>query len=381
MPPDLRELPCALEYPAYDDPAPCLYRAPTMDHKWDVFGAGDEVSFHRSWTGRLVFRVRLVDTLHGVRAGAVMVDDTPDVRAMFGGDDAIVAVVDQLMRHLVYGRDLAHEHDEPVPVRHAVGGPGGPVALPWPDTGPYRRIDRAAEALHRWNAVKFNHAATPGERWHWSEPPRGFGFDVDDEGRDVAPDGRLIDLDALFTTGLAAWAPVTPLVVSFHAGDITTSTADVMVSTANPSLALTGGIGGRLMEISAPGYQAELDALRARLTAGRPLPRGAIVRASGGGTRFPDILHAVAIDAFYKTNDDVIAGLTERLVLQAQRRGGASVALPALATGYGRVPLPACARAMRDGVERARLRLDRLSHIELWLKDARDAEVFEAAWR
>lgn len=168
--------------------------------------------------------------------------------------------------------------------------------------------------------------------------------------------------------------------VQFHTGNILQATTRVLVSTANPGFQLTGGIGAALMISGGAGFQAELNRLARARFGTRPAPRGSLLLSSGAGLPFDAIVHVVAIDVFYKTTDDVIAGCMLDALLQADRLGVRSVAVPAFATGYGRHPLVACGSAMKRGYAMAQPRLANLRLIELWMRDEYRLAEFSKGW-
>lgn len=174
--------------------------------------------------------------------------------------------------------------------------------------------------------------------------------------------------------------PATNVLVLFHSGDILSSEADVLVSTANPGFQLTGGIGAALMTSGGAPFQAELNALARAKFGTRPAPRGSLLVSSGAGLRFRAIVHVVAIDVFYKTTPDVIAACMLDALIQADALEARSVAVPGFATGYGRHPLASCGMAMKRGYVEAQGRLGPLARIELWMRDDQRLAEFTRGW-
>jgi O-acetyl-ADP-ribose deacetylase (regulator of RNase III) len=168
--------------------------------------------------------------------------------------------------------------------------------------------------------------------------------------------------------------------VTFHAGDILSAATQVLVSTANPGFQLTGGIGALLLGRGGAAFQQELNSLARARFGTKPAPRGSLLTSSPAGLPFAAIVHVVAIDVFYKTDESVIAKCLEDTLLHAESLAAPSIAVPAFATGYGRHPLESCGAAMRRGFETVAGRLATLAQVEIWLRDDRRREAFEAGW-
>jgi O-acetyl-ADP-ribose deacetylase (regulator of RNase III) len=121
-------------------------------------------------------------------------------------------------------------------------------------------------------------------------------------------------------------------------GDILDEPADVLVCSANVFLNLSGGVGGELLRRHGDALQRELHAELARRGV-RHVARGDVIRTSGGGSHFRTILHAVGVDGFYETSQDVIRTLIAKALEMAAAAGATSVALAAVGTGYGRMTM------------------------------------------
>jgi len=114
--------------------------------------------------------------------------------------------------------------------------------------------------------------------------------------------------------------------------------ADVLVCSANGSLHLTGGVGADLMARYGAGMQDELHALLARRQE-RFARRGEVFVHRMDGVPYLAILHAVAIDAFYESSAPVITDVVTQSLTIAAELDAKSVALAALATGFGNLTL------------------------------------------
>ena len=110
--------------------------------------------------------------------------------------------------------------------------------------------------------------------------------------------------------------------VEIKVGDVLQCPADVLISTANPWLNLSGGVNGAILAAVGPVIQDELHAyLKERgLSA---VSAGTVVRSGAGGLPFQFILHAVAIDPFYDSSVDLVRQ-TLRTALAIAVASGAS---------------------------------------------------------
>lgn len=122
--------------------------------------------------------------------------------------------------------------------------------------------------------------------------------------------------------------------------------ADVLICSANPILNLSGGVGADLLNRYGQSLQ---DELRKYLSSRklRYVQPCDVVPTFSGNTPYKVILHAVAIDAFYDTSAQWVAAATRKALEIAAEHGAKRVALAALATGYGRMPMVEFAEGLR----------------------------------
>src|SRR5262245_66612140 len=110
-------------------------------------------------------------------------------------------------------------------------------------------------------------------------------------------------------------------------GDILDVPADVLISTANPWLQMTGGV--NLKIILRPRGELVHEELQAHLRAagGRYVEPGTVVRTGPGSLPVRHILHAVAIDPSYGSSVELVAATIVRALTQARDLGarGASI--------------------------------------------------------
>ena len=119
-------------------------------------------------------------------------------------------------------------------------------------------------------------------------------------------------------------------------GNILEQKADVLVVSANPQLNLSGGVGGAFMAR----YGVEMQNQLHELLDGKDVSfvqQGEVICMPALNSPYKAVLHAVGIDVFYDSNADVIRATIERALQTAASIDANSVALTAIATGYGRV--------------------------------------------
>lgn len=131
-------------------------------------------------------------------------------------------------------------------------------------------------------------------------------------------------------------------------GNVLDVGADVLISSANPWLNMSGGVNGAIVE-QCPEMQEELHATL-RSSGRSSVEAGTVVRTSAGRLPFSHIIHAVAIDPFYESSVDLVGKtLTAAfdLVVELEAR---TVSLPTLATGYGPLSVAEFGLAFADCV-------------------------------
>jgi O-acetyl-ADP-ribose deacetylase (regulator of RNase III) len=129
-------------------------------------------------------------------------------------------------------------------------------------------------------------------------------------------------------------------------GDITAAGTEAVVNAANNEGWLGSGVAGAIRR--AAGDQVEAEAV-----AQAPWPVGDAVRTGPGrlaGRGVKAILHAAAMAPGRPASADAVGTATAAALRLAAAEGLASVALPALGTGVGGVPMEAAAQAMGAAV-------------------------------
>lgn len=158
-------------------------------------------------------------------------------------------------------------------------------------------------------------------------------------------------------------------------GDILDEAVDVLVSTANVTLDLSGGIGGAIFRRGGSDVQQELMRYLRGIGMEEVAP-GTIVRTGCGPLRVKHILHAVAIDGSCRSDVGLVRQVIESVLAEAARLGAGTVALPALATGYGPLSISAFADALRGACSRSDAPIEELRVV---VREEGEAEVVAAS--
>lgn len=134
--------------------------------------------------------------------------------------------------------------------------------------------------------------------------------------------------------------------VSIAVGDILDERVDALICSANPWLALSGGVGGAILQRGGESVQAELKAHLKGL--GKPVvPQGSVVRTGPGPLAVRHILHVVGVNAFYESSPDIVAAGLDRALTEAAALGSRTVATCAIATGFGPLTMEQFGEAVR----------------------------------
>ncbi|QDU29966.1 O-acetyl-ADP-ribose deacetylase [Anatilimnocola aggregata] len=129
-------------------------------------------------------------------------------------------------------------------------------------------------------------------------------------------------------------------------GDLLDVAADGLLCSANPSLNLSGGVGGAFSLRYGPSMQTLLhEYLRDRGL--RNVPTGTAVVMPGCGSPFRAVAQAVAIDVFYGTSSEVILQTYSAATLALAAAGCRSIAAACLGCGYGRCPAEEFLKSVR----------------------------------
>jgi O-acetyl-ADP-ribose deacetylase (regulator of RNase III) len=154
-------------------------------------------------------------------------------------------------------------------------------------------------------------------------------------------------------------------------GNVLDVPADVLISTANPWLQMTGGV--NLGIIVRPQGEFVYEELQRYLRASgrRFVEPGTVVCTGPGSLPVKKILHAVSIDPSYDSSVELVAKTIVRALEQARELDARIVTLPALATGFGPLSMEEFATALRQAIERDWTPLETLKVV---LKHEEEAE-------
>jgi O-acetyl-ADP-ribose deacetylase (regulator of RNase III) len=159
-------------------------------------------------------------------------------------------------------------------------------------------------------------------------------------------------------------------------GDVLDVPADVLISTANPWLQMTGGVNLKIiLRPSGELVHAELQA-HLRASGGKYVEAGTVVRTGPASLPVRHILHAVSIDPSYDSSVELVAQTLGRALGMARELGARTVTVPALATGFGPLSMEEFAEAVKRVLAQDWSPVETLKVV---LLKAEDAEIVRAA--
>ena len=110
-------------------------------------------------------------------------------------------------------------------------------------------------------------------------------------------------------------------------------------------LNLSGGVGGEILLRHGGGMQRELHDHLARNNL-RFVQQGDVVQTAPHCLHCKAVLHAVAVNGFYETSEEIVSRVVETSLRTAASLGAGKVTLTALATGFGRLTMRQFAAAI-----------------------------------
>jgi O-acetyl-ADP-ribose deacetylase (regulator of RNase III) len=122
-------------------------------------------------------------------------------------------------------------------------------------------------------------------------------------------------------------------------GDITALDVDAIANAANNHLWMGAGVAGAIKR--AGGEEIEREAV-----AQGPIAVGDAVATMGGRLKAQHVIHGAVMGQDLRTDADIVARTTRRVLDVADELGATSLALPAFGTGVGGFPLAQCATIM-----------------------------------
>jgi O-acetyl-ADP-ribose deacetylase (regulator of RNase III) len=136
------------------------------------------------------------------------------------------------------------------------------------------------------------------------------------------------------------------------AGNILDVPADVLISTANPWLQMTGGVNlGIIMRPKGEDVYEELQEYL-RGTGKRQVDPGTVICTGPGSLPVKHILHAVSIDPSYDSSVQLVTDTIIKALTLASELDARVVSLAALATGFGPLLMEDFAAALRQAIDR-----------------------------
>ncbi|TFH46315.1 MAG: Appr-1-p processing protein [Lysobacterales bacterium] len=138
--------------------------------------------------------------------------------------------------------------------------------------------------------------------------------------------------------------------IELYHGDIMDLDVDVLICSANVSLNLSGGVGGALMEKYGSELQTELHS-HLPVAPPRFAKQGDVIVTRPANVPYRAVLHAVAVDPFYSSDVDIISEITHKALELAAREKAVTVALAALATGFGDLSVEDFAKGLRSNMD------------------------------
>ena len=122
-------------------------------------------------------------------------------------------------------------------------------------------------------------------------------------------------------------------------GDITSLDVDAIANAANNHLWMGAGVAGAIKR--AGGEEIEREAV-----AQGPIAVGDAVATAGGRLKASHVVHGAVMGQDLRTDAEIVARTTRRVLEVADGLGARSLALPAFGTGVGGFPLAECATIM-----------------------------------
>lgn len=143
-----------------------------------------------------------------------------------------------------------------------------------------------------------------------------------------------------------------PMKIEILSGNILDVPADVLISTANPWLQMTGGV--NLGIIVRPQGELVYEELQNYLRdLGKDMVEpGTVVCTGPGSLPVKKILHAVSIDPSYDSSVELVTETIIKTLTMARELDARIVTLAALATGFGPLLIEEFAVALQQAVVR-----------------------------
>jgi O-acetyl-ADP-ribose deacetylase (regulator of RNase III) len=122
-------------------------------------------------------------------------------------------------------------------------------------------------------------------------------------------------------------------------GDIAALEVDAIANAANDQLWMGAGVAGAIKRAGGPEIETEAMAQG-------PIEVGDAVATGGGRLQARHVIHGAVMGQDLRTDADLVARTTRRVLEVADELGARSLGLPAFGTGVGGFPLDECAEIM-----------------------------------
>lgn len=134
--------------------------------------------------------------------------------------------------------------------------------------------------------------------------------------------------------------------IIFKTGNIVEEQTDGLVCSGNVQLNMSGGVNGELLHRGGKKMQEQLHSYLKEQKK-HYVDSGFVMRIGPEPTHFRCIVYSVAIDAWYSSSVDLVCQTLTNALTILQQEGCRSVAIPALATGYGNLKKEDFGRALQ----------------------------------
>lgn len=122
-------------------------------------------------------------------------------------------------------------------------------------------------------------------------------------------------------------------------GDITESSADVIVNAANNHLWMGAGVAGAIKRKGG-------DAIEKEAIAKGPIRVGEAVATGSGALKSKYVIHAAGMSQNLQTSGEIVENCTAASLRLADELGAVSITFPAIGTGVGGLPVDEAASRM-----------------------------------
>jgi O-acetyl-ADP-ribose deacetylase (regulator of RNase III) len=158
-------------------------------------------------------------------------------------------------------------------------------------------------------------------------------------------------------------------------GDITQMSADAIVNSANNDLVLGGGVSGAISRLAGPSVQEECHKIGT-------IPLGTAAVTGGGNLTSKWILHAAVNPLGLWADAKSVRTALRAALVKAAELGVKRLAMPALGTGAGALPIAQCADILLDEVIRhCEGGQTSLEEVMFVVQDEKPHAIFEERYR